>query len=167
MRDQRSSEQDLLTFVVERILRRIFFAERSQVDFIGFRLIEGSFLGAHDVIETGRGGRSLGYFAANMPTSITQGTRTIGFSYGADQRHFMQTAAEGTPLYFSVFGVRAELFEGSQWHECLMAGGASPAVLTIQPQLARTAVNEALALQLPFCFEVRTLGYGLVSSTPE
>ncbi len=24
-----------------------------------------------------------------------------------------------------------------------------------------------LALQLPFCFEVRTLGCGLVSSTPE
>jgi hypothetical protein len=62
---------------------------------------------------------------------------TIGFSYDADQQRFMQNAAKGTTLYFSVFGVRAELFAGSQWNECLMVGGASPALLTIQPHFAR------------------------------
>ena len=30
-----------------------------------------------------------------------------------------------------------------------------------------TYIRPALALQLPFCFEVRTLSDGLVSSTPE
>ncbi|WP_316228456.1 RHS repeat-associated core domain-containing protein [Bradyrhizobium sp. SZCCHNR1039] len=69
-------------------------------------------------------GRTIAYSAANMPTTVSQGARTIGLGYDPDHQRFMQTAPEGTTLYFSAFGVRAELLAGNQWTEYLIVGGA-------------------------------------------
>lgn len=69
-------------------------------------------------------GRTIAYSAANMPILVSQGSRTIGFGYDPDHQRFMQTAPEGTTLYFSAFGVRAELLAGNQWTEYLSVGGA-------------------------------------------
>jgi hypothetical protein len=71
-------------------------------------------------------GRSISYTSFNKPSSITQGSGTLFFTYDADHQRFKQTAPEGYTYYFDAFGVHAELFLGatSQWNDYLMAGGA-------------------------------------------
>ncbi len=71
-------------------------------------------------------GRSISYTSFNKPSSITQGSGTLFFSYDADHQRFKQTAPEGYTYYFDAFGVHAELFLGatSQWNDFLMVGGA-------------------------------------------
>ncbi|ATQ70957.1 RHS repeat-associated core domain-containing protein [Methylosinus trichosporium] len=68
-------------------------------------------------------GRTIGYTAADLPASVKQGTRTIGFAYDPERQRYKQTAPEGTTLYFEAFGVRAELL-GSRWTQYLTVGGA-------------------------------------------
>ena len=71
-------------------------------------------------------GRSISYTSYNKPSSITQGSSTLFFSDDFDHQRFKQTAPEGITLYFSAFGVRAELFSSavSQWTDYLTVGGA-------------------------------------------
>jgi RHS repeat-associated protein len=70
-------------------------------------------------------GRSISYTSYNKPSSITQGVKTLFFSYDTDHQRFQQKAPEGNTLYFDAFGVHAELFSSatSQWNDYLMVGG--------------------------------------------
>jgi RHS repeat-associated protein len=76
---------------------------------------------------TAGAGRTITYSAANMPISITQGTKTLTFGLDIDHQRFKQTAPEGTTLYLAGFGIMVEKFAGSggavQWNEYLFAEG--------------------------------------------
>src|SRR5262249_49589340 len=69
-------------------------------------------------------GRTISYTAANMAASVTQGTRTISFTYDMNHERVVQETPEGSTTYLSAFGVRAELLAGNQWTEYLMVDGA-------------------------------------------
>jgi uncharacterized protein RhaS with RHS repeats len=71
-------------------------------------------------------GRSISYNSFNKPSSITQGSKTLFFTYDADHQRFQQTSPEGYTYYLDAFGVHTELFLGavSQWNDYLMTGGA-------------------------------------------
>ena len=66
-------------------------------------------------------GRSISYTSFNKPSSITQGSGTLFFTYDADHQ---RTAPEGITRYFDAFGVHAELFSSavSRWNDYLMVG---------------------------------------------
>jgi RHS repeat-associated protein len=71
-------------------------------------------------------GRTVTWTSYNMPATITQGTRTIGFRHDTEHQRIKQVAPDGTTLYIHAFGVTAELFgvgsTAPRWNEYLSVG---------------------------------------------
>jgi YD repeat-containing protein len=79
---------------------------------------------------TSGAGRTVTWTSFNMVASITQGTTTVNFTYGAEQARVKQETNAGTTVYLTdaASGLKVERFEGTggavQWNEYLYAGGA-------------------------------------------
>jgi RHS repeat-associated protein len=83
-------------------------------------------------------GRTVIYNSYNKPSSIQQGSLTLGFSDDVDHQRYKQTMMQGptvtTTRYFDAFGIHAELVTSAttQWNDYLMVGGSMVGVRFLQ-----------------------------------